>query len=127
MQGINYRHVTKKKLGEFEYNESGPLFVTFLSKRQPFAKCFDERLAQDFYKNVRCGLLHEARTKNGWLIRAESPDGNIVDNKEGKRILFRNNFHFALLEFIKCYKGSLALDPDTQKAFLRKFNSLCDC
>ncbi len=31
--------------------------------------------ASDFYKNVRCGILHQAETTNGWLInrRKDSP------------------------------------------------------
>lgn len=124
MQGINYRYLRKgEKLGSFEYNQSSLLFVNFLSKRQPFAKEFDEPLAQDFYTNVRCGLLHEARTKTGWLIRAQS-SGAIVDPKG--RILFRNNFHDALLEFIRWYEGVLVSDRTIQEAFLRKFDSLCD-
>jgi len=126
MQGRNYRYPKKGQgRGRFEYFESGPLFVDFLSKRQPFNKTFNPTLAQDFYKNVRCGLLHEARTKNGWLIRAKSPTGAIVDAKQ--RILFRNNFHDALLQFVEWYGKALVTDTDIQAAFLRKFSSLCDC
>lgn len=128
MQGIKYRFVRKdNQLGPFEYRKSGPVFIDFLSRRQPFANEFDMTLAQDFYKYVRCGLLHEACTKNGWLIHANDQTGAIVDAKDPKRpILIRNNFHNALLAFIKWYKGALATDPNIQEAFLRKFDSLCD-
>lgn len=34
-------------------------------------------LAQDFYEGVRCGLLHEARTKNDRTIKAEGPTGTL--------------------------------------------------
>jgi hypothetical protein len=126
IQGINYRYArTDADLDPFEYRLSGPVFCNFLSKREPFAKVFNGSLAQDFYSNVRCGLLHEARTKNGWLIRAKSPTGTIVD--AGKRILFRDDFHDALLRFIDGYKASLISEPVFQEAFLRKFDSLCDC
>ena len=126
MQGSNYRYARADvDLGPFEYRLSGRVFSDFLSKRQPFANVFNESLAQDFYKNVRCGLLHEARTKNGWRIRAKDPTGAIVDANE--RILFRDNFHDALLRFIEWYKGSLTSNRALQEAFLRKFDSLCDC
>lgn len=128
MQGKNYRYLRKgAQPSDVEYSKSGPVFVNFLSKRQPFANAFDEPLAQDFYEHVRCGLLHEARTTNGWLIRADDQTDAIVQAKDPKRkILIRNNFHKALLDFIEWYKGELATEPDVQKAFLRKFDSLCD-
>jgi len=123
IEGVNYRYVRKgQKLGQFEYSQSGPIFVNFLSKRQPFAKSFSEPIAQDFYESVRCGLLHEARTKNGWLIRAEDQTGDIVKG----RILFRNNFHDALIQFIEWYGKVLSADKDVQTAFIRKFNGLCE-
>src|SRR3972149_6360453 len=50
-----------------------------------------EPLAQDVYKNVRSGLPHEARTKNGWRTGAKYPTG-AIGNATG-RILFRDNFH----------------------------------
>jgi hypothetical protein len=126
MQGKNYRYVPRgQKHGPFEYSNSGRVFVDFLSKRQPFAKVFNESVAQDFYENVRCGLLHEARTKNGWRIRAKDLTGAIVD--ANKRILFRDNFHSGLLQFIEWYKGAVTSGQLLQEAFLRKFDSLCDC
>ena len=74
---------------------------------------------------MRCGLLHEARTKNRWRIKKKDPTGAIVDANQ--RILFRDNFHDALLRFIEWYKGSLTSNRALQEAFLRKFDSLCDC
>lgn len=125
LRGVNYRFMKGQKPGQFEYNQSGPVFVDFLSKRQPFANWFSPTLAQDVYENVRCGLLHEARTKNGWLIRAQDKTGAIVD--PNSRILFRNSFHDALLRSVDGYRKDLCTDGDVQAAFLRKFNDLCDC
>lgn len=72
IQGINYRCVQRDAdLGPHEYRKSGPVFVAFLTEREPFRKCFTSSdLGWEFYKNVRCGLLHEARTKGGWTILA---------------------------------------------------------
>lgn len=129
LQGISY-HFTQRDedLGPFEYRSSSRVFKEFLCKRQPFARTFartsDSALAEDFYANVRCGVLHEARTKNGWKIRADGPPGTIVDPM--LRLVFHKNFQAALLEFVEWYKSALASDRPLQEAFLRKFNSLCE-
>jgi hypothetical protein len=110
-------------LGAHEYSNSGDLFISFLSGRQPFAKDFSKLLARDFYEGVRCALLHEARTKGGWTIRAKSTVANVVC--AAPKIVYRDNFHAALLEFIEWYKGALLSDRVLQEAFIRKHDSLC--
>lgn len=127
VQGISYRYRPRRKgasqLGPHEYSDSGNLFVRFLTVRQPFVRDFDARSARDFYEGVRCGLLHEARTKNGWTIRAKGPKGSAL-NVQGK-IIYRDNFQNAILEFIDWYEEALRTDIAVQQAFIRKFNSLC--
>ena len=71
VQGVTYRYLRRgETLGPHEYSSSSDLFVNFLCKRDPFARDFSEALAKEFYAGVRCGLLHEARTKNGWKVWA---------------------------------------------------------
>ncbi len=125
LQGISYRCVPRDEdLRPHEYRLSSRIFKEFLCQRQPFAKTFDESLAEDFYVNVRCAVLHEARTKKGWKIRADGPPGSIIDPKH--RLVFHKNFQAALLEFIEWYKSVITSDRSLQEAFLRKFNSLCE-
>lgn len=120
VQGVNYQY---KKPSAFEYKNSGKLFVSFLSRRSPFDKEFDEGLAGDFYANVRCPLLHEARTKGGWTIWAGVAGGKLVD--ANKKRVFRNAFQRALLAFVDGYRKDLVADPELQKAFMRKFEVIC--
>lgn len=124
-QGLKYHYLRNgEKLGPNEYSSSKNIFVTFLCNREPFSNTFDEISAVDFYAGVRCGLLHEAQTKNGWKIRAKGSDGDIVaDVKE--RIVYRDNFQSALLSYVESYKSALLLDAGLQSAFVRKFDSLC--
>lgn len=123
-QGINYRHQKRGEVpGTYEYSSSQSIFVAFLRDRAPFSQVFDEMSAQDFYVSVRCGLLHEAQTKNGWRIWAESPVGAIADVKA--RIVYRNGFQTALLKYIATYGSELQVDVKLQQAFIRKFDSLC--
>ncbi len=123
-QGSNYRYL---KLGEtlqaHEYVNSQNLIVEFLQIREPFSATFDATSAQDFYVGVRCGLLHEARSTNGWRILEEGPNGIIAD--VANRILYRNNFQAALLEYIKVYGNTLEADQQLQQGFIRKFDHLC--
>lgn len=123
-QGLTYRfHRNSDKLGPFEYSSSKRIFITFLCKRKPFSKIFDETSALDFYEGVRCGLLHEAQTKNGWKVRAKSSDNAIANVK--KRVVYRDGFQNGLLEYVESYKADLLSNGAIQSAFVRKFDSLC--
>lgn len=123
-EGITYRWLPKgQSLGPYEYSSSKGIFVAFLGKRSPFSSTFDENAALDFYANVRCGLLHEARTKGGWRIRADGPNGTVADVK--KRTVYRNNFQRGLLEYIDSYRAAIQSNKAFQEAFIRKFDSLC--
>lgn len=64
--GKNYRH--RNPQPPHEYQNSDELFVNFLFQTAPFDKQFSKGQAEDFYTNARCALLHEAMTKNGWVV-----------------------------------------------------------
>lgn len=123
-QGKNYRFLPRGQApGLHEYSSSQEVFVSFLRDRVPFSRTFDDASARHFYASVRCGLLHEARTKNGWRIHANGPAGVVANVKES--IVYRNNFHSALLEYIKQFGELLQADALLQQAFIRKFDDLC--
>ena len=125
IQGIKYRHLRRgESLGPYEYSSSRDIFASFLVNREPFSREFDAPLALDFYTGVRCGLLHEARTKGGWRIWAKGPDSRVIDRKA--RIAYRDGFHVALEVFIASYAIALLSDTTLQQAFLRKFDDLCE-
>jgi hypothetical protein len=126
VQGKSYRLFVKgaPALGPHEYGRSSEMFETFLLKRTPFNSEFDDATAHDFYEGVRCGLLHEARTKNGWVIWAKH-GGRIIEVTGAQKIVYRDDFQKALLDFVAWYKTALTSDPVTQEAFMRKFDSLC--
>ncbi len=125
IEGKSYRHKTKEtKLGRFEYDGSKAMFMRFLTSVPPFKTVFDRSLAKNFYEGVRCGLLHEASTKNGWTIRTRcGVAGPFVDPK--KKIVFRDDLQRAFAEFVEWYRAALLERNDYQAAFIRKFDSLC--
>lgn len=126
MQGKNYvyKRKTDPPLGQDEYSNSGDMFAAFLHRRAPFCDFFKTTtLADDFYKNVRCPLLHEARTKGKWRVWAGSSGSPIIDEK--KKIVFRNAFFRGLQQFVKWYVGEVPSNPDLQAAFKKKFEAIC--
>jgi hypothetical protein len=125
VQGKSYRLLRGgPPLGPHEYSRSGEMFESFFVNRAPFNSEFDAATAHDFYEGVRCALLHEARTKNGWVIWAKH-GSRIIDATGSQKILYRDNFQKGLLDFIAGYKTALTSDPVIQAAFIRKFDSLC--
>jgi len=125
-EGKNYRHCQPDdcKCKEFEYHRSAKLFIDFMHNQKPFSKYFTNKTkAGDFYKNVRCPLFHEARTKGGWKIHAgcSSHLPFNIDNK----IIYRNRFLEAINEYLESYKADLLTCKIFQRAFIRKINSLC--
>lgn len=120
--GKGYRLPRKgeQPLGEFEYSKSADMFVKFLSENEPFSDAFTPELAQDFYSSVRCGLLHEARTKDGWIIWAKGE--GIIDAEQ--KIVHRDNMQLAIETYVAAYGKELQLDVALQAAFIRKFDAL---
>ncbi len=120
-KGIIYRHLNRGEvLGQFEYANSSRLFCRFLQDETPFKQWFDENSAADFYSSVRCALLHEARTKNGWRIwRTGAP---AVDT--ARKIVFCDTLQEAIQAYVGEYGRALLQDAPLQSAFIRKFDDL---
>ena len=72
LEGKSYKYCPSKavKCDVHEYCNSKALYIRFLRSEHPFSQYFNEATARDFYENVRCPLLHEARTKGRWRILA---------------------------------------------------------
>jgi hypothetical protein len=82
-------------------------------------------LVDSFYQDVRCGLLHEARTKGGWYISTAPSSGVLISQKGGKITLFRDRLIPALETYFLDYRSRLLVNLGTQEAFIRKFDHLC--
>lgn len=106
------------------YSDSKRMFVWFLRNAPPFKGLFSKRLARDFYTAVRCGLMHEARTKKGWVIKWRPTHGSAVDQMT--KTVWRDDFQRALEDFLVWYRSALLSTPAYQQAFIRKFDGLCE-
>lgn len=121
IQGINF-NIDKKKLQGYEYGlgYSKEIFTSFLTKRKPFL--IDKAVAIEFYKSVRCGLLHEAKLGKGWKIRVDN--SKVINLKDEKYTVNRKIFSKRINQFLTLYKKNLLQEPQKKKAFIRKFDYL---
>jgi hypothetical protein len=57
------------------YKDSRQLFVYFLESEKLFLNNFsgNNPRADKFYADVRCGLMHETRSKKDWVIKKQTP------------------------------------------------------
>ncbi|MDI3431139.1 hypothetical protein QLG02_12445 [Aeromonas sp. V90_14] len=122
--GKNYRHCKDKDLKLYEYNRSKDCFIDFLVSRPPFSERFNRDIASEFYSAIRCGLLHEASTKDGWKIWGQSESGEEIICYDQKKV-FRDDFEDAVKKYISIYRDELIKNNELKMAFIRKFDSLC--
>lgn len=134
-QGKNYRFGSQEK--EFEYSNSGQMFKDFLLNHEPFKSEFSKQVenqtakiknfADDFYANVRCGLLHEATTSNGWTIktyRKNSSEAKFVTIKsDEEKIVYREMFFEKIKDFVSSYLSKICDENTFHQNILR--NNLC--
>ncbi len=102
-------------------------FTDFLRNKKPFKNEIESSdIANSFYADVRCALLHDAHTKGKWKICAKSNDGKTIKwtGKSSEKFLYRNNLQNAFEEYIDKYGKELTTCKDLQEAFIRKFDSL---
>lgn len=118
--GMKYVHQNPNP--PYEYKNSRKLFIEFLRVTAPFSKYFGGDVAIQFYSEIRCGLLHEARTKGAWKIYRESPDGRPIDS--AKCIVYRDTLMDVVNQYIDEYKIEIVYNVDLQGAFIRKFDDL---
>ncbi len=109
-----------------EYTSSAGLFVSFLTKRAPFAGVFDRGDAKRFYHHIRSGLLHEASTKYGSKVRAakESDPTCVMDRNGNGLVIYRDAFQKALLDCIGAYREDLLRSKPLQEHFIRKMDDI---
>lgn len=116
-EGLTYK---QRARGTHEYSKSGELYRRFLTTAPLFSALFTKDLAEAFYKSIRCALLHEARTNDGWRIRASGT----VAVRESDKTVFRNQLEKLIEDYVEDYGSALLSDTSLQSAFIRKFKNL---
>ena len=81
-------------------------------------------LEDEFYYDIRCGILHQAETRGGWRI-SRKRDVPLLDKEN--RIINANKFHLRLEEYLKNYRNDLeilGLNSARWTNFKKKMNSI---
>ena len=93
--------------------QSGPTFCKFLTTRPLFKNEFTPDRAQRFYKEFRCGILHQAEIGGDSRVWSVGP---ILQDDGARIIVNRNRFHDLLKAEFQSYLAELR---DPAKADLR--------
>jgi len=107
--------------------ESREAYKAFLTSSPHFRNFFLGNTADDFYRNVRNGLLHDGETRRGWLVRAGRKYELVQRQPNGFVIVNREKFHQALLQEARSYLKNLSnpLEKERRKNLIRAMNDLC--
>lgn len=107
--------------------KSKQFFVRFLTE-SGFSGSFNRRQAELFYRQIRCGILHQAEVRGSSkvLVSDDAPMVSYSSDRKGL-VVNRKFFHEQLLEEFKQYTEAL-LDPDGDKLrdrFRNKMMAIC--
>ena len=135
-KGKIFNHNRTSSSPRYEYKESQKMFISLLRTGSIFKDNFWQLninnkvvidkpySSKDFYKNVRCALMHEARTKENWHINATKKsiktERKFISTEDGKIKVYRTILHYRLLEYLTEYENDLRKDTKNSK-ILRKY------
>lgn len=109
------------------------LFKSFFNKREPFINYKQKIDGTDFFKSVRCGLLHETQTRNNWKIRKGTIDGESYKFDGEFKIIYRDNFQIDIEKLLLKYKDAIITGVEfdgisvceLRENFIAKMNHIC--
>lgn len=108
INGWIYEHPNIIKISGGNLQGNYEIFISFFHNHIGFKEMKNE--GSEFYKNVRCACLHETQTKNKWLVRSDNQQAKIfIKNKNGEKIIFRENFQKELENIIAKYKSAILI------------------
>ncbi len=145
-KGMIFNHNNRNGNPAYEYKSSRKIFTEFLLSASIFKDHFwslditgamvpnNPFNSIDFYSDVRCALMHEARTKNNWHINLSPKktdsknESKFIVTKNGKIKIYRTLLHYRLLNYFMEYQNELRQNNQDgeilRKYFARKMDSL---
>lgn len=79
--------------------KSETAFLKFFGRDKNFILFASNDLATSFYKNIRCGILHQAETTGGWSITRNSRKLLDEENKIIDSTLFLETLNLSLINY----------------------------
>ena len=107
--------------------EGETFFALFLTETS-FGSYFTKKMAEKFYQQIRCGILHQAEVKENSkvLIRKDTPLIKYTGDRKGL-VINRKLFHQQLVREFEDYVARLR-EPSNQElreGFRKKMNYIC--
>lgn len=102
--------------------KSEKVFIRFLTQRDNFKNHFDKKTSSIFFKDFRCGILHQLETYNNskiWSI------GKMVSIVENNLIINRTEFHKNIKKEFYIYIQKLRTENNLRENFKTKMNFIC--
>ncbi|MBI1887664.1 MAG: hypothetical protein HYS19_04735 [Nitrosomonadales bacterium] len=99
--------------------ESEKMFNGFFSRDTPF-KVFAGNNGW-FYKNIRCGILHQAETRGGWRVLRTGP---LLDASQ--KTINAARFCQELRKAVAYYAKQIESDDSCWQNFQKKMRAICD-
>lgn len=137
-EGKIHSNLKREERPKYEYKYSGDFYKKFLGQAEIFKGYFHTEdsssppfCVDDFYKNVRCSLLHEACIKNNWRINVSNcclnPEKALFrKNSDNIKRIFRDIFQEKIIAYIDSYIEELKEKHELRMNFARKMDSLCE-
>lgn len=101
---------------------SEKVFIKFLTQRENFKNYFNKDSASSFFKNFRCGILHQLETyKNSkiWSV------GKMVNVNENGMTINRTEFHNNIKKEVTVYIEKLRQETELRQNFKNKMDFIC--
>lgn len=133
----NYFEEPYTRYSDFYYDNVGIHYSNFLTSANIFNDIFYSlqdgnprplratNFAISFYQDVRCALLHDCMTRNGWIINTipeKKSDGVMfIERKEGKKYIYRTLFQNALERYLTSYLNELTEETRAGQKMRKKF------
>ena len=107
--------------------EGETFFVDFLTETSFGSYFTTKKMAEKFYQQIRCGILHQAEAKENSRVRKEDvPLVKYTNDRKGL-VINRKLFHQQLVREFEDYVARLR-EPSNQelrKSFKKKMNYIC--
>lgn len=95
-------------------------FRQFFNRVESFKDFKPTEIADDFYENIRCGILHQGEVRNGWRIRRDLK--KLVDLEN--RVIDANVFIKHMNEEIISYSTQLKRSPPHKAIWIKAIDKL---
>lgn len=128
-EGLKDSDEAKTILGK----NNAEFYIHFLTQASfELKKVFDLQTATSFYKTIRCGILHQAETKEDSRIRffdnEKFSSTPFEPSRNGKSLkVFWSNFHILVEKEFNAYCTHLLANDvsDLREKFIAKMNNIC--